>query len=43
LVLHLNGNRLIKVYEEDVVAVLKDLGLSEYTDSWVLDLAEDLA
>ena len=36
-------NRLIKVYEEDVVAVLKDLGLSEYTDSWVLDLAEDLA
>ena len=43
LVLHLNSNRLIKVYEEDVVAVLKDLGLSEYTDSWVLDLAEDLA
>ena len=43
LVLHLKSNRLIKVYEEDVVAVLKDLGLSEYTDSWVLDLPEDLA
>jgi hypothetical protein len=34
-------NRLIKVYEEDVVTVLKDLGLSEYTDGWVLDLAAE--
>jgi hypothetical protein len=42
-VILLNSNRTIRVYEEDAPSTLEDLGLSECSDSWVLDLAEDIS
>lgn len=42
LVLLFNNNRQIRVRAEDAPAALEELGLSQFTDSWILNLAEDL-
>ena len=42
LVLLLNNDRQIRIREEDAPAALEELGLSQFADSWILNLAEDL-
>jgi hypothetical protein len=42
LVIALINNRRIAVSEEDAPQTLEDLGLGQFSDSWVLDLVEDL-
>jgi hypothetical protein len=42
LVLLLNNDRQIRIREDDVPTALEELGLGEYADSWILNLAEDL-
>jgi hypothetical protein len=43
LVLALNDGKLIKIREHDAAAALEELGLGQFTDSWILNLAEDLS
>jgi hypothetical protein len=42
LILALNNNKQIKIRESDASAALEELGLGEYADSWVLNLAEEM-
>jgi len=43
LVLLLNNNRQIRIREDDAPAALEELGLGEYSDSWILNLEADLS
>jgi hypothetical protein len=42
LVILLNSNRIIWVYEQDAPGALEDLGLGQYADNWVLNLETDI-
>jgi hypothetical protein len=42
LILILNNNKQIKIRQDDAPAALEELGLDEFADSWILNLAEDL-
>ena len=41
--IHLNNGRHITVFEADVADTLEALGLSEYTEDWILNLERDIA
>jgi hypothetical protein len=42
LILYLINDKQIKIRADDAAAALDDLGLGEFADNWVLNLAEDL-
>lgn len=42
LIVYLNNGKPIKIREDDAAAALDDLGLGEFADNWVLNLAKDL-